>query len=84
MNEKIGNVSIEKWKRAFAAAAEIAISKEYFDDILYGDLYPNIHKEIAGIEDEDIQDDIYNEKMDFAEEAFEKIFNVKLYGYWEV
>ena len=84
MDKKIGGISIERWKRAFATAAEIAINKGYFDDILYNDLYPNIHEEVAGIEDEDAQDDIYNEKMDFADEAFKEIFNVNLWDSWDI
>lgn len=84
MDKKIGGISIERWKRAFAAAVEIAINKEYFNDILYDNLYPNIHEEVAGIEDEEVQCDIYNEKMDFAGEAFKEIFNVELYGSWGI
>ena len=74
MEEKvIGGVSISKWKEAFRKLCEIVIDKDYFSDILYFDLYPNIDEELAAI-DEDAQCDIYNAKMNYAYEALKEIF----------
>ena len=84
MDKKIGGISIERWKRAFAAAAETAINEGYLDDTLYHNFYPDTSEIAAGIEDEEAQCDIYNEKMDFAAEAFKEIFNVNLWDSWDI
>ena len=73
--KEIGGITITDWKSAFAELVRIAIDKDYFSDILYYELYPNIEEEIKDIEDEEEQDDIYNAKYDFVYEAFEEIFN---------
>ena len=76
--EMIGNVSIERWKKAFAVAN--IFDKDAFGDILFFELYPTIDDEVAEIdeEDEDAICDVYNEKWEFAYEAFEKVFGVKI------
>ena len=62
MEKMIGGISIERWKRAFAEAADIAIDKDYFSDILLFDLYPNTHDGAAAVgeENEELVDEIYN------------------------
>lgn len=80
MEEKIiGGVSITEWKKAFASLARIAMDKDYFSDIMFYELFPNTGAEAAAIDDddEDAQCDVYNEKWDYAYEAFEEIFGEK-------
>lgn len=78
MEKMIGGISIERWKRAFAEAADIAIDKDYFSDILFFDLYPNTHEEAAAVgeENEELVDEIYNTKWEFVSEAFKEIFGI--------
>ena len=71
----IGGIPIDRWKMAFAEAADIAISKDYFSDILFFDLYPNTFKE-AEEENEELVDEIYNAKWEFVDKAFKEIFGV--------
>ena len=75
----IGGISIERWKKAFADAAAIAMSHDYFSDILFFELYPNIDEEVAKIDedDEDAQCDVYNSKWEFVDEAFKEVFGVE-------
>ena len=77
----IGGISLETWKKAFGKAAAIAMDNDYFSDILFFDLYPSTSEEVAQIEeiDEDAACDIYNEKWDYANEAFEEIFGFSRY-----
>ena len=79
MEDKIiGGISLEKWKAAFAELVANAIDHDDFSDILFFDLYPGTHEE-AGAIDEDDEDaicDIYNEKWDYVDEAYEAIFGV--------
>lgn len=80
MKEKIiGGVSIAEWKKAFASLVRIAMDKDYFSDIMFYKLYPNTAAEAAAIDDddEDAQCDVYNEKWEYAYEAFEEIFGEK-------
>ena len=80
MEEKIiGGVSITEWKKAFADLVRIAMNKDYFSDIMFYKLYPNTAAEAAAIgdDDEDAQCNVYNEKWDYAYEAFEEIFGEK-------
>lgn len=78
MEKMIGGISIERWKRAFAEAVDIAIDKDYFSDILFFDLYPNTHEEAAAVgeENEELADEIYNTKWEFVSEAFKEIFGI--------
>ena len=80
--KKIGGISIERWREAFACAAAIAMDKDYFSDILFYDLYPGTHEEVHKVEEEDEEAacDIYNEKWDFVDEAFKEIFGVDRYS----
>lgn len=77
----IGGISLETWKKAFGEAVAIAIDKDYFSDILFFNLYPNTSEEVAQAEeiDEDTVCDIYNEKWDYANKAFEEIFGFSRY-----
>ena len=61
----IGGIPIEHWRKAFACATSIAIDKDYFSDILFYELYPNASEE-----------DSYDEKWNFVNEAFKEIFGV--------
>ena len=61
----IGGIPIERWREAFAYATSIAIDKDYFSDILFYELYPNASEE-----------DSYDEKWNFVNEAFKEIFNI--------
>lgn len=86
-NQKIiGGISIERWKRAFAAAAEFAMDNDYFTNILFFDLYPDTDEEVAKIDedDEDAQYDVYNSKWEYAEKAFKEVFGVECRGDWSV
>ena len=75
----IGGISIERWKKAFADAAAIAMDQDCFSDILFFELYPNIDEEVAKIDedDEDAQCDVYNSKWEFVDEAFKEVFGVE-------
>lgn len=77
MEEKvIGGISLTTWKKEFANLVRIAADKDYFSDILYYKLYPNIAEETAAIdeEDEDARCDVYNKKWEYVYKAFEEIF----------
>ena len=79
MKDKIiGGISIERWKTVFAELVADAIDKDYFSDILFFDLYPNVGEETLAIDedDEDAICDIYNEKWGYVDEAYEAIFGV--------
>lgn len=83
--KEIGGIPLDKWKRAFADAVSIAIQKDYFSDIFFFDLYPNINEEINKIWYEDTSDvakeeavqDLYEEKWGYVNEAFNEIFGFK-------
>ena len=81
-NKMIGGISIERWKEAFAELVNIAISKDYFSDILFFDLYPNTHDEAHAIDEDDEEAicDIYNEKWSYVDEAYKAIFGVRRYN----
>ena len=74
----IGGVSIDRWKRAFADVAAIAIDNDYFSDMLFYDLYPETYDEYDKIKNEnaDAADDVFNEKWAFVDEAFKEVFGV--------
>ena len=64
MEEKmIGGISISKWREAFRELCEIAIDKDYFSDILFFDLYPDVQGEAQ-----------YKEKWNYAYEALKEVF----------
>lgn len=63
--EKICGVPKEKWIKAFADAVEIAIDQDYFSDILFFDLYPDMPEETC----ED-----YQKLWNNVDEAFKAIF----------
>lgn len=79
MEDKIiGGISLEKWKSAFATLVANAIDHDDFSDILFFDLYPSIHEEVNAIDEDDEEaiDNIYNEKWNYVDEAYEAIFGV--------
>lgn len=78
MAKTIGGISIDRWKMAFAEVADIAISKDYFSDILFFDLYPNTHEEAAAVREanKELANEIYNTKWEFVSEAFKEIFGI--------
>ena len=80
-NKLIGGISLAAWKKAFGKAAAIALDNDYFSDILFFVLYPNTSEEAAQVEeiDEDAACDIYNEKWNYANEAFEEVFGFSRY-----
>ena len=79
MEEKmIGGIPLTTWKEEIANLVRIAMNKDYFSDTLFYKLYPNTAAEAAAI-DEDAQCDVYNEKWEYAYEAFEAIFGEKFY-----
>ena len=80
MEKTVGNVSLEKWKVAFAIAVANSFDHDNFSDLLFFDLYPNISEEAANIagDDEEKVDDVYNEKWDYAYEAFKEIFGINV------
>lgn len=75
----IGGIPITTWKEKIADLVRLAMNKDYFDDILFYELYPNTAAEAAAIDedDEDAQCDVYNSKWEYAYEAFEEIFGEK-------
>ena len=87
MNDKkeIGGIPLDKWKRVFAKVVSIAIEKDYFNDILFFDLYPNLYREVDEIWYEDTSDvareealqNLYEEKWRYVNEAFNEIFGFK-------
>ena len=83
-NQKIiGGISVERWKRAFAAVAEIAMDQDYFSDILFFDLYPGTHEEAAKV-DEDALCNVYNSKWEYADEAFKEVFGIERHSNYEI
>ena len=77
MKEKmIGGIAITTWKEKIADLVRLAMNKDYFDDTLFYELYPNTEAEAAAIDedDEDAQCDVYNSKWEYVYEAFEEIF----------
>jgi hypothetical protein len=80
-NKIIGGISLDKWKEALGKAAAIAMDKDYFSDILFFELYPNIAEETAKIDEEDEEAicDIYNAKWEYADEAFKEVFGFSRY-----
>ena len=79
MEEKmIGGIPLTTWKEEIANLVRIAMNKDYFSDTLFYKLYPNTAAEAAVI-DEDTQCDVYNEKWEYAYEAFKEIFGEKFY-----
>ena len=97
MNEKmIGGIPVSKWRKAFALAAAIAIDKDYFSDILFYDLYPNIYEEAAaaekaadearlnGLEVDNAVDEVYHAKWDYVNEAFKEVFGMAREQAWRL
>lgn len=80
MEKTVGNVSLEKWKVAFAIAVANSFDHDDFSDILFYDLYPNTIEEADNIveDDEEKADEIYNEKWDYTYEAFKEIFGIDI------
>jgi hypothetical protein len=78
----IGNIPIERWREAFGKAVAITMDNDDFGDILFCELYPNTFEEILHIEKKDDKAacDIYNEKWDYANEAFKAVFGFDRYG----
>ena len=77
MKEKmIGGISITTWKEIIADLVRLAMNKDYFDDTLFYELYPNTAAEAVAIDedDEDAQCDVYNSKWEYVYKAFEEIF----------
>ncbi len=72
--KSIGNVSIEDWKAAFARAVGIAIEQDYFSDILFYDLYPNINEELKEDMTEEEEYFVYQSKWAYVYEAFKEVF----------
>lgn len=84
----IGGISVERWRKAFAEAVDIAIEKDYFSDILFFDLYPNTAEEVAAMEKENKErvDEVYNSKWEVVGEAFKEVFGISrddLHDWWE-
>lgn len=77
----IGNISIERWKEAFGKAAAIAMENDEFSDILFYELYPNTDEEVSRAEEENEEAayDIYDEKWNYANEAFKAVFGFDRY-----
>jgi hypothetical protein len=70
----VNNVSIEKWKKAFAKAVDIAIDKDYFFDILYHDLFPEVNEIEVSSEEEAME---YGEAIwEYFNEAFYETFGI--------
>ena len=57
----------EKWLRAFAVAVNIAIEKDYFNDILEYDLYPEVDSS---------DDQAWEEMWNHMDDAFQDIFGI--------
>ena len=78
----IGGIDLSTWKQAFAQATAIAISKDYFSDILFDGLYPDTHEEAGAIDEENEEaiDEVYNSKWKFVDEAFKEVFGISLNG----
>ena len=72
--KSIGNVSIEDWKAAFARAVGIAIEEDYFTDILFCQLYPNINEELKEDMTEEEENFVYQRKWAYVYEAFKEVF----------
>ena len=72
--KSIGNVSIEDWKAAFARAVCIAIEEDYFSDILFYQLYPNINEELKEDMTEEEEYSVYQRKWAYVYEAFKEVF----------
>lgn len=88
MSEKmIGGFPVSKWRKAFALAVNIAIDQDYFSDTLFYDLYPNIHEEAVALglgDDEEANDDLYNAKWDYVDEAFKEVFGIDREQAWRL
>lgn len=65
----------EVWVKAFAAAAELAMDKGYFDDILRFSLYADCPLEDDASEEEEAQ--YYDNLWGRVDEAFEEVFGIK-------
>lgn len=79
-NEKIiDGVSMIKWKEAFAICLADAFSNDDFSDLLFYNLYPNVHEEAGETEDEEAIDEIYNAKWNSAYKAFLELFGEELF-----
>ena len=79
-NEKvIDGVSMSKWREAFAICLANAFNSDDFSDLLFYDLYPNVHEEAGETEDEEAIDEIYNAKWNSAYKAFLEFFGEELF-----
>lgn len=79
-NEKvIDGVSMSKWKEAFAICLVNAFHSDDFSDLLFYDLYPNVHEEAGETEDEEAIDEIYNSKWNSTYKAFLELFGRELF-----
>lgn len=76
MDSNIGNISIEFWKKAFGKAVAITMENDEFSDILFYELYPNTDEEVFRAEGKDEKEayKIYDEKWNYANEAFKAVF----------
>ena len=68
------NVSIERWKEAFAEAVRIAVYKDYFSDILHFDLFPIDYPD--DVDDEEVEEND-KAKWEYFYEAFHEVFGVE-------
>ena len=80
MEEKIiDGVPMNKWKEAFAICLVDAFNSDDFSDLLFYDLYPNVHEEAGDTEDEEAIDEIYNSKWNSTYKAFLEFFGEELF-----
>ena len=75
----IDGVSMSKWEEAFAICLAHAINSDYFSDLLFYNLYPNVHEEAAATEDEEEIDEIYNAKWNSVYKAFLEYFGREVF-----
>lgn len=68
------NVSIEKWKEAFAEAVRITVDKDYFSDILHFNLFPIDYPD--DVDYEEMEED-GKAKWEYFYDAFYEIFGVE-------
>lgn len=75
----IDGVPMSKWEEAFAICLANAIHSDDFSDLLFYDLYPNVHEEAAETEDEEEIDKIYNAKWNSVNKAFLEYFGREIF-----
>lgn len=73
------DISLERWKRAFATLCAIAMEKGYFDDILEFELFPfsGDEEEVRfdpSLTSEEVYEKIYKSRWEKVDEAFLKVF----------